>query len=311
MELDVSEFDDDDGGDDVNLCFEEDRPGVAAAAPGGAAPSSSVLVYKRDKAGGPALLVPAALLQNPDGGAPPAPAVSTPAPAPPAAAVPPSPAPTGFGLGWLQDQISAPSLGAAAPAPIGATPSALVDGGESRFAMPQGDLAALEGSAATAPSVRDASPMAGVLPPPGFGSFAGTADLASPAPAHFQGDSIFQHMGHPASFLGAPFGRDAAPPPSLTMLDMSHMLFDDPGATRTANSFVATPPSYGPPPGGSNVPPFSGPPPSSDALWMMQDVLGGEDYVGTSLLDSGLLHSMLNDDASPQKPASSRNPFAA
>jgi hypothetical protein len=315
MDMDLSC---DDGGDDVTMGFEGESE-LQKGEPNGQE-SSNVLVYKQGKAGGPALLVPAALLQpqQPNNRSAssmiplhPTTVAADPKVSPPIA--------TGVNLGSLHDQNSIPSTGVADFAKLEMKPTLVGHSMDSHFSTERETpgsrpseadlrhLSAVAQSAATAPSGHDVSPAA-VLPPPGFGSLVAAVPNAVLQPQFLEKGPPTAHAA--PTFLGAPVGYGANPIPSITLLETPSFLFGPPGAVKTRNPFV--PSHYHLPPSGlaeAFPTTFGGPTPSGDELWM-EDMLGGDDYEGTSLLDSGLLNSMLNDGTSPQKTAPTKNPFA-
>jgi Telomerase activating protein Est1/Est1 DNA/RNA binding domain len=287
---------DDDGGDTLNVLMDDDPVVVEDKQAAMAENSDGVLVYKAGSVGGPALLVPGALLAN---AASVEDTIVAPS-VPPFATTPlPPPAPTGMAgvdLGWLNGPNPQVPIGMIATT---RTSEAMEVDRANVFEslappLPQppavlGDhfLGAIAASAMTAPSMNDAAQPSTVLPPPGFGTLA-------------------------RSFALYDAQQPTQPRQELSILEASGQLFG--ALPHTANPFVTMPPptSYPFPPqspqgfAASHPAHSMFPYHSNDALWMAQDVLGGDETYETSLLDSGLLNSLLNDDAA----ATTKNPFA-
>jgi Telomerase activating protein Est1/Est1 DNA/RNA binding domain len=284
---------DDDGGDTLNVLMDDD-PVVVEDKQATVEGSDGVLVYKAGSVGGPALLVPGALLAN---AATVEDTIVAPS-VPPFATTPlPLPALTGMAgvdLGWLNGPNPQVPIGTIATnrtsEPMEVDRAYVFESLAPPLPQPPaviGDhfLGAIAASAMTAPSVNDAAQPSTVLPPPGFGTLA-------------------------RSFALDDAQLPTQPPRELSILEASGRLFG--ALPHTANPFVTMPPppSYPFPPQPPQGFAATHPPqpmfPHHSNLWMAQDILGGDETYETSLLDSGLLNSLLNDDAA----ATTKNPFA-
>lgn len=252
-------MDEDDGGF-VPMDEEEYEPAVQNIAPGGEALQSKVLEYKEPESGGPALLVPGALLQK---------QINVPPPAEYSDSTDKKPGATA-GLGMmLENNTVAAAVGA--PLRFDGSPAFMSD---SPFAP--------------TPSAAQPSPVAPVMPPPGFGTNMGA--LSAPSPTAPVGLFANERLpGYPSAAVSS----------NATLLESLHFLDNGQSLNmQTANPFAT-----------NQLPPFGAPAPSGGLFGNNDDMLllqGAFRADGASLLDSGLMSSLLSDE-SPQK---TKNPFA-
>ena len=274
--------DEDDGGDDVHMAFDDPLvlPGDRSPGP----PSPQVLVYQESKSGGPALLVPGALVQPPLSLTAPPALLAEPTAFHSAAAA------TGF------ERLNTTIGDGTTAMEITRTPM-----DENSYVDRRLSSSSVINEAPASEAMAVEPEGAAILPPPGFGPAAPLEMPASSSLFGFDPASLLSTWGGPTA-PGAP-DRAAAPPPMSVLESLS--LYGAPGfwLPPTANPFAAPAPSLEP------LPPQ--PPPHPDGLWMVDSIASGSDV--TSLLDSELLRSLRGDDEYDDhgRAPTTKNPFAA
>ena len=263
---------------------------------------NNLLVYQQPtETGGPALLVPGALLQQqPQTEVEAVTASTTTNPAPPlpatATATAAVPAP---------NTVDAASL--LAGIVEGATAAPTLPPQQESLAFSQQQLQQQQQplypmqqfQQPVYPTQQQQAPPAAVLPPPGFGSGGVSMNAPrAPAPA--------QQMNPPFFGQLAPnFGLSSwAAPANTPTIGESYQLFGGNAALETSNPFAMDSlPTFGT---GS----FAAHNDSAFLASSAEDNTNNNSLEGTTMLDSGLLHSLLFDDSSPRKTTTTKNPFA-